>query len=130
MPSPSLGWLLGCALFWLALIGIGYTYLGYGALIAALARLWPRPVRRAEIAPTVTALIAAYNEEACIAAKLDNTLALDYPPDQLAVIVVADGSTDRTCDIVASYPSLQVRLLYEPERRGKVGALLRALPFI
>ncbi|MFH1084179.1 MAG: glycosyltransferase family 2 protein [Chloroflexota bacterium] len=121
-------------LFWVALAGILYTYVGYPALIALLARWRPRPVRQADITPTVTLLIAAYNEEACIAQKLDNSLALDYPADRLEIAVVADGSNDGTCDITREYVRRSpvggppVRLLWEPERRGKPAALIRAFP--
>ena len=122
------------ALFWLALVGILYTYVGYPVVIALLARWRRRPVRSAPITPTVTLLIAAYNEEACIAEKLDNSLALDYPADRLEIAVVADGSNDRTCEIVQGYVERSaeggppVRLLWESERRGKPAALIRAIP--
>ena len=121
-------------LFWVALAGILYTYVGYPALIALLARWRRRPVCSAPVTPSLTLLIAAYNEEACIAEKLDNSLALDYPPDRLEIAVVADGSNDRTCAIVPGYVERSaegnppVRLLWEPERRGKPAALIRAIP--
>jgi len=118
------------ALFWIALIGIAYTYVGYGLIITLLARWRSRPVRREDITPSVTMLVAAYNEESCIAAKIENTLALDYPPDKIEIVVVTDGSTDHTNEIVAAYAERGVRLLYQPERRGKVGALIRAFPLI
>jgi cellulose synthase/poly-beta-1,6-N-acetylglucosamine synthase-like glycosyltransferase len=117
-------------LFWIAVIGILYTYVGYGLIMAALARRRARPVRAGDITPSVTVLVAAYNEEDCIAAKIENTLALDYPTDRLELLVVTDGSTDRTGEIVQRYARqyANVRLLHEPERRGKVGALRRAFP--
>jgi biofilm PGA synthesis N-glycosyltransferase PgaC len=114
--------------FWLSLLGILYTYLGYPLLIALLARWRAKPVRSADMTPSVTMLVAAYNEEDCIAGKIENTLALDYPGDQLDLLIVTDGSTDRTNEIVASYADRGVRLLYEPQRGGKVGALLRGFP--
>jgi len=117
-------------IFWLALAGILYTYLGYGLIITLLAHRRPRPVHKKEITPSVTMLIAAYNEEGCIAAKIENTLTLDYPRDKLDILIVTDGSTDRTNEIVRSYAHRGVRLLYQPERRGKVGAILRALPHV
>ncbi len=126
--STDLWWRLARFVFWVSVGAIGYSYIGYPAVIALLARLRPRPVRRADITPSVTVLIAAYNEEACLAAKIENTLALDYPADRLDVVVVADGSTDGTVEIIARHPNPRVRLLYEPERRGKAAALGRALP--
>lgn len=114
--------------FWISFLGIAYTYVGYALIIALLARWRPRPVTRADITPTVTMLVAAYNEEDCIGTKIENALSLDYPPDKLEVVVVTDGSTDRTNEIVTSYSDGGVRLLYEPERLGKPAALLRAFP--
>ena len=111
--------------FWLSLLGILYTYIGYPLLIALLARWRPNPIRRAAITPSVTMLVAAYNEQDSIASKIENTLALDYSADCLDLLVVTDGSTDGTNAIVASYAGRGVRLLYEPKRGGKVGALLR-----
>jgi cellulose synthase/poly-beta-1,6-N-acetylglucosamine synthase-like glycosyltransferase len=115
-------------LFWLAVGGVAYTYVGYGLIISLLARWRERPVIRDEITPTVTLLVAAYNEESCIASKIANTLLLAYPPDKLDLLVVADGSTDRTAEIVAACPDPRVRVLHAPERRGKAAALIRALP--
>jgi biofilm PGA synthesis N-glycosyltransferase PgaC len=115
-------------IFWLSLFGILYTYLGYPLLITLIARWRSKPVRSADITPSVTMLVAAYNEEDCIAIKIENTLALDYPLDRLDLLVVTDGSTDRTNEIVASYAGRGVRLLYAPQRGGKVGALLRGFP--
>ncbi|MHB1296694.1 MAG: glycosyltransferase family 2 protein [Anaerolineae bacterium] len=120
------------ALFWLAAAGLAYTWLGYPLLIAGLARLRPRPVRRAEITPDVTLLVAAYNEAGYIEAKIANVLALDYPADRLELLVVTDGSTDATPALVAACAARdpRVRLLHEPARRGKTAALARALPYV
>lgn len=121
---------IALVVFWLSAICIAYTYLGYGVLIALLARWRGRPVAKAEITPSVTVLVAAYNEQSCIAEKIENTLALDYPSDLLELAVVADGSTDRTPEIVfaASERDPRVHLLFEAERRGKSAALIRAFP--
>lgn len=117
------------AILWTSLAGIAYTYVGYPLIIATLARLRPRPHITADVEPTISVLVAAYDEEVCIADKIENALALDYPRDKLELIVVTDGSTDRTPDIVRSFASQGVRLLHEPERRGKPAAVERAFPF-
>lgn len=114
-------------LFWFCVLGVMYVYAGYPLLLAIFARLFSRPVLTAEITPTVTLLIAAYNEEAVIAGKLENCLALDYPAEKLQVLVAADGSTDRTVDIVRSFSSRGVELCYEPARRGKMAAINHAM---
>jgi hypothetical protein len=113
--------------FWLATLTVGYTWVGY-PLVLVLARRWHRPpatLRRR--LPRLTVLIAAYNEAACIAAKLRSTLTQRYPWDRLEVIVVSDGSTDTTDAIVARYPDPRVRLLRQETRSGKSLALNRAV---
>ncbi len=105
-----------------------YTYLGYPVLLAVLARLRPRPHHSAPHTPTVTILIAAYNEETTIEAKITNSLALDYPAEKRQILVAADGSQDGTAAIVAAYAHRGVELSYEPTRRGKMAAINRAMP--
>jgi cellulose synthase/poly-beta-1,6-N-acetylglucosamine synthase-like glycosyltransferase len=106
---------------------IVYTYVGYPALVFLWSRLYRRPVRRADITPRVSVIIAAHNEERDLAAKLENTLALDYPRDKLEVIVASDCSTDRTDDIVRSYAGRGVLLCRQPERRGKTACQNQAV---
>jgi cellulose synthase/poly-beta-1,6-N-acetylglucosamine synthase-like glycosyltransferase len=110
--------------FWTAVGLIAYVYVGYPLLLFAISRIWSRPVKRAPITPTVTMIIAAYNEEAVIAKKLDNSLALDYPPDKLEIMVASDGSTDGTNRIVRGYGD-RVTLLDLP-REGKTSGQNKA----
>jgi cellulose synthase/poly-beta-1,6-N-acetylglucosamine synthase-like glycosyltransferase len=117
------------AVFWLSGLAVVYTFGGYALLLTILARLAHRPVRAAPITPAVTLIISAYDEEAVIAEKLDNALKVDYPRELLEIIVAADGSNDRTCEIVRQYVSRGIRLLHQPERRGKIAAMNRAAPF-
>lgn len=112
--------------FWVTSAFVGYAYVGYPLLVWALARLFPRPVRKGPVTPTITVVIAARDEEARIGAKIETCLALDYPPERLDVIVVSDGSTDRTAATVTGYASRfpgRVELVALPERRGKASAL-------
>ncbi|MGD8806912.1 MAG: glycosyltransferase family 2 protein [Chloroflexota bacterium] len=115
-------------LFWLAASIVAYTFLGYPLLIDLLARLRPRPNRVAAIEPSVTLIIPAYNEEAVIAAKIENSLALDYTADKLAILVVADGSDDDTVTIAGRYPGVMVA--HRSERRGKAAAVNRVMPAV
>lgn len=115
-------------LFWLAVLFIIYTYLGYPLLVFLLSRLKPASIPRVEELPPVTLLIAAYNEEKVIAQKLENSLALDYPREKLQILVAADGSSDKTPDIVRQYEAQGVALSYAPERNGKMAAITRAMP--
>lgn len=122
--------------FWFCLFIVWYAYIGYGALLFGLVRLKrflrpaPRPADQPnpEHLPEVTVLIAAYNEAECITEKLKNTLALAYPAGKLKVLVVTDGSSDGTPDLVKQYPS--VTLLHQPVRQGKIAAVQRALPLV
>ena len=77
--------------------------------------------------PLVTLLIAAYNEEDAIARKLENSLELDYPSDQLQILVVTDGSDDKTVEIVKRYAGRGVELTHDPSRSGKMAAIERAM---
>jgi cellulose synthase/poly-beta-1,6-N-acetylglucosamine synthase-like glycosyltransferase len=115
-------------LFWASLAGILWTHAGYPLAAALLARIRTRTVRKAEITPGVTVIVPAHDEEGVIAARLDNLLALDYPAEQLEILVVSDGSTDGTDEIVEHYAAREprVRLLALP-RGGKLAALNRAV---
>ncbi len=75
--------------------------------------------------PSVTVLIAAYNEIDCIGRKLENTYALDYPSQLLQVIVVTDGSTDGTAEAVIA--DGRALLLHQPDRKGKAAAINSAI---
>lgn len=116
------------ALFILSACLVAWTYIGYPIFIALLARWRPRPHRREEFMPTVTFIVPAYDEETVIAEKLENLLELDYPEELREIIVIADGSTDRTMEIVRRYADRGVQLLYQPERQGKIAAMNRAVP--
>ena len=113
----------------LFLLLIFYSYLGYGLLLYWLIRQKrarqgrPTPPQP-KVWPTVTLLVAAYNEADCIAEKIENSLSLIYPGN-LQLLFVTDGSDDGTPDVVRRYP--QVRLLHQPERRGKIAAVHRVM---
>jgi poly-beta-1,6-N-acetyl-D-glucosamine synthase len=103
---------------------IAYTFVGYPALVALLARLRPRPLRKEQIEPLVSLIVVAHNEEGVIADRLRNCLELDYPAERLELIVAADGSDDRTADVARGFDNVTV--LHQPERRGKLHAMNRA----
>ena len=117
----SLQLILGI-IFWLGVGAIVYTYAGYPVLLLLLRLVWGKPVRQAEHTPTVTVIIAAYNEERDLAAKLENTLALDYPRSNLEIIVTSDCSQDRTDEIALSFADKGVLLHRQSERLGKTAA--------
>ncbi len=113
--------------WWLAAALIGWTYVGFPLTVLARARLRPRPIAAdAAYEPTITIVIAAYDEGSVIGAKLENALGLDYPADRLDIVVASDGSTDDTERVVASFADRGVRLLRLP-RSGKATALNAAV---
>lgn len=90
-------------LFWISGALVGYSYLGYPAWLWLRARWSPRPVRRGSITPSVSVVMVVRNEEATLARKLDNLIALEYPADRLEIVVVSDGSSDATASILSEY---------------------------
>ena len=78
-------------LFWLSLALLFYIYFGYPLLAKVIAKIADREVQKSgSYEPTVSILIAAYNEANDIGATLRNKLALDYPPDKIEVLVISD----------------------------------------
>src|SRR4030081_880516 len=109
----------GEAIFWASIGILVYTYLGYPLLLAIVSPLFRRRSPEPGYTPSLTILIAAYNEEAGIRAKIERTLALVYPREKLEILVLSDGSTDRTDEIVRSISDPGVRLLRVEGRKGK-----------
>ena len=118
---------VGAMLAWTAALVVGYVYVGYPVLIGILGWLMPKPVRQAEIEPTVTLLISAFNEAHVIGEKLKNVLELDYPKSKMEILVISDASTDLTDQIVRSFSDQGVTLLRMEERGGKTVGLNAAM---
>jgi poly-beta-1,6-N-acetyl-D-glucosamine synthase len=121
---------VGMPALWTCLGLVVYTHLGYPLLIglAALvsrARRPEPPAATSDGLPTMTVVIPALDEEAVIERKLDDTLAQDYPRELLEVVVVADGSADRTAELAGRRPG--VRMLWTAERHGKAAAVNRGM---
>lgn len=113
-------------LFGLSLFSVFYAYLGYPLSLLILRPRKRKGLQR-EMTPPVTLIITAFNEEKRIRAKLENTVALDYPPEDLQVIVASDGSTDLTNEIVRSYAPQGIELLEVKNRGGKENAQKEAV---
>ena len=103
----------------LGLVTLAYTWGGYPAMLAALARFRNLRIKKAEISPRLTVIVAARNEEQNIAHRLRNLCELDYPRECLEIIVASDGSTDGTADLVREFAPGWVRLLEFHESRGR-----------
>src|SRR5580704_14595935 len=108
--------------FWLCCALIVWTQLGYGAALAALARVLRRPPaasRPPAQLPSLSLIVAAHDEESVIAAKVENALALDYPRELLEVIVACDGCADATAQRARDAGT---DLVLELSRGGKIRA--------
>ena len=121
-------------IFWILLFVIFYTYIGYGIVLYILVRIKRFFNKKNDVfliddqLPEVTLLVAAYNEEDYVKAKVENTLQLNYPATKLHQIWVTDGSNDKTPELLKAYT--QVQVLHLPERNGKIAAMNRAVKFV
>ena len=122
-------------IFWVSLLIIFYSYIGYGILLWILVKLKAGYVSKKQpipgqpaFFPEVTLVIAAFNEAAFIEKQILNSLALDYPAGKLRFLFVADGSSDETVDIIKTYPSIELH--FKPEREGKSMAINRIIPLV
>jgi len=113
--------------FWFSLFLLFYIYFGYPLAVKALASIKAKPIQKSEeFLPKVSILIAAYNEARDIEATLRNKLELDYPRDQLEILVISDESEDGTDDIVenvAKTAPFPVHLFRQVPRQGKTSGL-------
>ncbi len=107
-----------------------YSYLLFPVILAVSSRVIKRPWSKGIIRPTISMIISVYNEEKVIAAKIENTLVLDYPSEKLEIMVVSDGSTDSTEQIVSNFSSRDSRIVLKDfrERSGKTACLNLAVP--
>lgn len=132
-------------IFWVFTFVVFYTYLGYGILLYCLVKIkewWRKPVKEkapeAELLPSVTLFIAAYNEQDVVAAKMANSLALDYPADKFTILWVMDGSTDRSVEMIELYMEQnnqvagkpRIALTHQEQRGGKAAAFNRGIAFV
>lgn len=105
------------------LLLIVFAYVGYPLISFFIGLVAPQSVVKDDnYLPSVSLMIAAYNEEVSIAQKIENSLKLDYPKELLRIKVVSDGSTDQTDQIVAAYAPFGVELLRVEGRVGKTQA--------
>src|SRR5918993_5493372 len=113
-------------LFFIAVFIVFYNYAGYAVLLFIINRIKRSgKINIPEHYPSVSFIVAAYNEEDCIEKKIINSLQQEYPKEKIEYIFITDGSTDGTNDIIKKYPS--IILLSEKERRGKTAALNRVV---
>ena len=124
--------------FWLLIFIVFYSYLGYGILLGLLVKLKKKFSKSQTTPPQydlpeVTFLVAAFNEELWIEEKIQNSLALDYPKEKIHFFFVTDGSNDSTADRIVDFKNTEgyhIELFHQPERRGKIAAVERVMPFV
>jgi cellulose synthase/poly-beta-1,6-N-acetylglucosamine synthase-like glycosyltransferase len=122
-------------LFWFSALFILYTYAGYPLLLFVWSRLFPRKVRKAPLSPEprVSVVIAARDEEWHMGSRIENLREQDYPPGNLEIIIVSDGSTDGTNRIVRRFARQKdrilprVRLVELKRSKGKSHAINRGV---
>jgi len=121
MPRP-----LARAIFWVAAAKLAWAQVGYGVFLAALRRVRGNPpvAPGGDVGtPAVSLIVAAYNEESVIAAKVANALALDWPRDRLELVVAVDGGADPGADATAARArAAGADRVLELPRGGKVRA--------
>ena len=123
-------------IFWFSLAVIVYSYFIYPLILIMFSAvkqavsdtqyLWKKSQRRIvakESLPPVTIIIAAYNEESCIKARVKNLLSLDYPQDKLTILIGSDGSQDNTAEILTSFDEENLKVHIFEENRGKMSVL-------
>ena len=109
--------------FYLLLFLIIYCYFGYPLLIYIFASLFTNRIDKSPIEPTISIIIAAYNEEDCIEEKILNLFSVDYPASNIEIIIGSDGSTDSTNEILRSIASPIFSFYEYSERRGKMATV-------
>lgn len=115
-------------IFWISATILAYTYLGYPAWLWLRSRLRPRPVNAQAFTPSISVVMVVRNEAAVLERKLNNVLNMDYPSELVNVVVVSDGSTDATNEILRRRrEDSRVKILEMAESRGKAACLNDAI---
>lgn len=115
-------------LFLFSCFVICHNYAGYAIIVVLLNKLKGKSeTEKMEVPfyPSVSFIVAAFNEQDCIEAKILNSLGQDYPADKIEFIFVSDGSSDLTATLIAGYP--QIKGLHDPRRAGKPAAMHRGI---
>jgi cellulose synthase/poly-beta-1,6-N-acetylglucosamine synthase-like glycosyltransferase len=109
-------------IFWLSLFGILYTYAGYPAVMWMIARLRPRPWLAGPISPRVSVVLAVHNGAALLPRQIERLLGLDYPNIE-EIVIVSDGSTDGTAELLARQRHPRLKTIVLNEHCGKAVAV-------
>ncbi len=121
-------------LFWVLFFILFYTYVGYGMVLWCLVKikrlLFPHRdlIYELDFEPDVCLFVTAFNERDCIARKVENSFALNYPKNKIQYLWITDGSNDGTPELLRKHDNLEVH--HQPERRGKMHAMNRGMKFV
>lgn len=110
-------------LFWISVGFVFYTYLLYPAIISVWGALSPKRVAKKYHHAPLSVVIALRNEERHVQARLENLLTQDYPAEMVEIVVVSDGSTDKTVEIAESFGDDRIVVLDTPGGGGKAAAV-------
>ena len=111
-------------IFWASAFLIAHTYVGYAAWLWLQSRLCPWPVMRMRQELPISIVMVVRNEERILEDKLRNLLSLDYPPERYQIVVVSDGSTDQTEEILRGHvDNTRVQVILNQLSRGKASGL-------
>ncbi len=111
------------ALFWISLVFLFYTYLGYPLLMVLWARLRREPAEKERVLPSVTVVIAVHNEQDRVRGRLENIFSQGYPQQKLDVVVVSDGCTDGTVSVLRAFDHPRLTVIELAANQGKAVAL-------
>src|SRR5947209_20405512 len=103
--------MIAAVVFCVSMTLVGYVLLGYPLLLMVWARLFPQEIRKSFVERSVSVIVPVRNGARWIEAKLRSLLASYYRPDLIELLIVSDGSTDGTEELVRSFPDARVRLL-------------------
>lgn len=117
-------------IFWLSAFAIFYAYAGYPLTLWLISVFIKAPANKADITPSVSLVISAYNEEKVLPGKIENALTLDYPRHLLEIAVISDGSTDNTNKIILDYAEQSQHIIpcIAPTNKGKTACLNDFVP--
>ena len=114
--------------FWGSAGIIAYTYAGYAGWLWLRSHWRRRPVRRAPFTPSLSIVMVVRNEDQVLDRKLRNLIDLNYPRDLREIVIVSDGSTDATNQLLSQWSNQPgVRVILHPDSRGKAACLNHAI---
>ncbi len=122
-------------IFFVSVLLLAYTYVGYPLLIRVLASLLRRPAASPDGAkvdepfePRVSIVVVAHNEAHRISERIENLLSLDYPAQRMEIAIASDASSDETVERARRYEDRGVKVVEFTEHRGKPAVLNEMIP--